>query len=131
MSKVTMKRGIILMLCSILQTSALSVEFSGGTGEPNDPYQIATAVDLMLLGESPEYYDKHFILTDDIDLDPNLPGRKVFEKSAIAPDANMVDRFFEGTPFFGVFNGNGNKILNFSCSSSDPFICLQKSKIWD
>jgi len=118
MSKVTMKRGIILMLCSILQTSALSVEFSGGTGEPNDPYQIGTASDLILLGESPEHYNKHFILTANIDLDPNLPGGKVFDSAVIAPDANMVDWFFEGTPFFSVFNGNGNKILNFSCTST-------------
>ena len=28
-------------------------KYSGGTGEPNDPYQIATAEDLMLLGETP------------------------------------------------------------------------------
>lgn len=40
-------------------------KYSGGTGEPNDPYQIATAEDLMLPGESPEEYDKHFILTTD------------------------------------------------------------------
>jgi hypothetical protein len=31
-------------------------KYSGGPGEPNDPYQIATANDLMLLGESPEDY---------------------------------------------------------------------------
>jgi len=58
-------------------------QYSGGTGEPNDPYQITTAEDLMLLGETPEDFDKHFILTADIDLDPNLPGRKVFDKAVI------------------------------------------------
>ncbi len=68
--------------------------YSGGTGEPNDPYQIATAEDLMLLGQTPEDYDKHFILTADIDLDPNLPGRRVFGISS----------------FGGVFNGNGHTI---------------------
>jgi len=36
---------------------------SGGTGRQNDPYQIATADDLMLLSESPGDYKKHFILT--------------------------------------------------------------------
>jgi len=40
-------------------------KYSGDTGEPKNPYQIATAEDLMLLGESPEGYDKHFILTTD------------------------------------------------------------------
>jgi len=72
-------------------------KYSGGTGEPNDPYQIATAEDLMLLGETPADYDKHFILTADIDLDPNLPGRKVFDKAVIEY-------------FAGVFDGNGHTI---------------------
>jgi hypothetical protein len=76
-------------------------EYSGGTGEPNDPYQIATAEDLMLLGDSPEDYDRHFILTADIDLDPNLPGRKVFDRA-------IIDFFT------GVFDGNEHIISNFT-----------------
>lgn len=80
-------------------------KYSGGTGVPDDPYQIATAEDLMLLGESPEDYEKHFILTDDIDLDPNLPGRKVFDEAIIGY-------------FKGVFDGNGHTISNFNCKSS-------------
>ncbi|MEJ2703994.1 MAG: hypothetical protein P8Z79_16270, partial [Sedimentisphaerales bacterium] len=80
-------------------------KYSGGTGEPNDPYQIATAEDLMLLGESPEDYDKHFIMTADIGLDPNLPGRKVFDKAVIA--SATIPSGFGGTPFTGVFDGNG------------------------
>jgi hypothetical protein len=106
-----MKCGIILMLCLLLQSAALPEEFSGGTGEPNNPYQIATADDLMLLGENPEYYDKHFILTADIDLDPNLPGRKVFKKAVIASETYDASRSgFDGTNFIGVFDGNGHTI---------------------
>ncbi|UCC99298.1 MAG: hypothetical protein JSW66_05310 [Phycisphaerales bacterium] len=74
-------------------------KYSGGTGDPNDPYQIATAADLIALGETPEDYDKHFILTSDIDLDPNLPGRKVFDRAII------------GNYFTGVFDGDGRTIL--------------------
>ena len=85
-------------------------KYAGGTGEPNSPYQIATAEDLILLGETPEVYDKHFILTTDIDLDPNLPGRKVFDRAVIAPDTNDATWDFEGTPFTGIFNGNGHTI---------------------
>ncbi|MBN2128801.1 MAG: hypothetical protein JW741_04865 [Sedimentisphaerales bacterium] len=48
-------------------------KYSGGSGTADDPYQIATAADLIALGETPEDYDKHFILTADIDLDPNRP----------------------------------------------------------
>jgi hypothetical protein len=87
-------------------------KYSGGTGEPNDPYQIATAEDLMLLGETPEDYDKHFILTADVDLDPNLPGRKVFDKAVIAPDLfhESSPSSFQGLVFSGVFDGNGHTI---------------------
>jgi hypothetical protein len=56
-----------------------TAKYSGGTGEPNDPYQIATAADLIALGETPDDYDKHFLLTADIDLDPNLPGRHLVD----------------------------------------------------
>jgi hypothetical protein len=85
-------------------------QYSGGTGEPNDPYQIATAKDLMLLGETPDDYDKHFILTADIDLDPNLPGRKVFGKAVIAPDVDPNKSGFQGEHFNGAFDGNGHVI---------------------
>jgi len=93
-------------------------KYSGGTGEPNDPYQIATAEDLMLLGETPEDYDKHFILTADIDLDPNLPGRKVFDKAVIAPDVNETDSGFQGSLFTGCFDGDGFAIRNLSIRNS-------------
>jgi hypothetical protein len=85
-------------------------KYSGGTGEPNDPYQIATAADLIALGETPEDYDKHFILTADIDLDPNLPGGRVFDKAVIAPDTDAANWRFQGTPFAGVFDGKGHTI---------------------
>jgi len=86
-------------------------KYAGGTGEPNDPYQIATAEDLMLLGDSPEDYDKHFILTSDIDLDPNLPGGKVFDKAVIAPDGSRS--------FIGVFDGNSHVISHLTIKGVD------------
>ncbi len=88
---------IAITVCSL--SFPAYAKYSGGTGEPNDPYQIATAEDLMLLGESPEDYDKHFILTADIDLDPNLPGGQVFGQEVI-PD------------FSGTFDGNDHTILH-------------------
>ena len=88
-------RTLLLTLTMCLLVLPVHAKYSGGTGEPNDPYQIATAADLIALGETPADYDKHFILTADIDLDPNLPGRKVFDKAVI------------GT-FTGVFDGNGH-----------------------
>ena len=64
--------GIILLIIASTITQASA--YSGGSGTPEDPYQIATAEDLIMLGETPDDYDKHFVLTADIDLDPNLPG---------------------------------------------------------
>lgn len=64
------KSGFLLTIPLLITIFSISLpvyaQYSGGSGEPNDPYQIATAEDLMLLGDSPEDYDKHFILTADI-----------------------------------------------------------------
>ena len=95
-------RPILVLLAISLFGQLAQAKYGGGIGTADDPYQIATAADLIALGDSPEDYDKHFILTDDIDLDPNLPGRKVFDKAVIAPGW--------ATPFTGVFDGNGHTI---------------------
>ncbi len=94
-------------------------KYSGGRGVPNDPYQIATAEDLMLLGETPEDYGKHFIMTADIDLDPNLPGRKAFDRAVIAPDVNDTERWFQGTGFTGVLDGDGHRISHLTIQGGD------------
>ena len=81
--------GVAAVVLTIVSTAA--AKYSGGSGTAQDPYQIATAADLIALGETPADYDKHFILTADIDLDPNLPGRKVFDKAVIAPDTDAAE----------------------------------------
>ena len=102
------------------ETEPAQTKYSGGTGEPNDPYQIATAEDLMLLGESPEDYDKHFIMTADIDLDPNLPGREVFDRAVIASDPTNSDpEAFDGNSFSGCFDGQGYVIRNLNIQGED------------
>jgi hypothetical protein len=99
---------IVLVVC--LLSVPAHAKYSGGTGEPNDPYQIATVADLIALGETPEDYDKYFILTADIDLDPNLPGGKVFDRAVIAPDIDPTQDAFQGMAFTGVFDGDGHAI---------------------
>ena len=103
-------RAILLAIIICLLSFPAYAKYSGGTGEANDPYQIATAEDLMLLGESPDDYDKHFVLTADIDLAANLPGRKIFERAVIASDTDDSRQWFQGVPFYGVFDGNGHTI---------------------
>jgi len=97
-ARITRIPGAIILLITILSLSLPAyAQYSGGTGEPNDPYQIATSADLIALGNEPNDYDKHFILTADINLDPNLPGCKVFDRAVIGS-------------FAGVFDGKGRTI---------------------
>jgi hypothetical protein len=101
---------LVLFVCP-----ASAVEFAGGTGEPNDPYQIATAEQLISIGLTSDLLDKCFVLVADIDLDPNLPGRDVFCRAVIAPAMNRVGDFipsdgFEGCAFDGDFDGSGYQI---------------------
>ena len=104
MRKITMKRRIILILCLILQSSALSAEFSDGTGEPNDPYLISTADELNSIGQNPGLMNAHFKLINDIDL-------------------TDIDFFIIGNepllPFTGVFDGNNHTISNFTYTSNE------------
>jgi hypothetical protein len=108
-------RTIPVLIAACLFALPAHAKYSGGNGTAQDPYQIATAADLIALGETPEDYDKHFILTADIDLDPNLRGRKVFDRAVIASgDLQWIERarFFQGTPFTGTFDGGGHTITH-------------------
>lgn len=79
--------------------------YSGGTGQPNDPYLIATAQDLIDLGNTPDHYDKHFRLVADIDL-----SGYTFDRAVIAPDVDDARSSLHGVMFSGVFEGSGHVI---------------------
>ncbi len=103
--------GVIALLVTVcLLRVSVHAQYSGGTDTPDDPYQITTAQDLILLGQTPNDYDKHFVLTADIDLDPNLPGRRVFDMAVIGPDTDLTETYYQGVPFTGVFDGNDHVI---------------------
>src|SRR4030042_1427707 len=120
----------ITLLSAIFSLSLPAyAQYSGGTGDPTHPYQIATAEDLMLLGDSPEDYDKHFILTSDIDL-----TGYVFDKAVIAPDTDPCDSdwsgfLFTGTTFAGVFDGNDH-IVSHLTINSESYLGLFGSLGW-
>ncbi len=82
-------------------------QYSSGTGTPEDPYQIATAQDLVDLGNNPNDYGKHFILTMDIDF-----SGVSFEQAVIASDREPSAPGFQGTRFSGSFDGKGHRIAN-------------------
>lgn len=73
--------------------------FAGGTGEPNNPYQIATAEQLITFGSDPNLWDKHFVLVRDLDM------------KGVDPNAmNPIGTYAE--PFLGVFDGRHHAISN-------------------
>jgi The GLUG motif len=90
-------------------------EFAGGTGEPNDPYLIASAQNLIALGHAPQLYDKHFRLTADIDLSDHT-----FKRAVIAPDTKVSGwGSFQGMPFTGVLDGNDHVIRHLHIQGED------------
>jgi len=77
--------------------------FSGGTGEPDDPYLISTADGLNAIGHNPRLMSAHFQLINDIDL-------------------GGIDLFVIGDQWYtfsGTFDGNGHTISNFSYTSPE------------
>jgi hypothetical protein len=109
----------------LLKISALSIvllmtnyafAYSGGTGEPNSPYQIADVNDLSELGGDIDNYEKFFVLTADIDLNPNLPGNQIFNDAVIAPCSSFA--------FTGSFDGADHKISNLTINAAENANCL-------
>ena len=66
---------------------------------------------LPAIGSDPNLLDKHFLLLNDIDLDPNLPGRKVLAHAVIAAGLEESENLQE-IAFAGSFDGKGHKIRN-------------------
>ncbi len=102
--------------CLIRPGEAIGAKFAGGTGDPSDPYQIATAPQLTSIGGDPNLLGRHFVLVADIDLDPNLPGGTVFQTAVIAPDAALWAPQILGTPFSGTFDGRGHTLRHVTLS---------------
>ncbi len=88
-------------------------KYGGGTGEPNDQYQIRDANHMQAIGADANDWDKHFKLMADINLDAytgdafNIIGVGHFE-------CTLDLCWLDGTPFTGVFDGNGHTISNFT-----------------
>lgn len=77
--------------------------FSGGTGEPDDPYLISAADELNSIGHNPRLMAANFKLINDIDL--------------AGVDFNIMANQY--CPFRGTFDGNDHTISNFSYMSPE------------
>ncbi len=96
-----------LIFLIFLLTSPVQAKYSGGTGEPNDPYLIATASDMNQIGAEPNDRNSYFLLVNDI----NLGDYTGTQFNIIGPNF--------ATPFTGVFDGNGHTISNFTYDSNN------------
>jgi hypothetical protein len=123
---------LVVLLAAIPFTSAFAATFAGGTGERDNPYQIATAGQLTALSDDISLFDRSFILTADIDLAPRLPGNRVFPGAVVQWSGRVVLRsgvVVEGYPlaFEGSFDGNGHSIRNctiFGDSNAGLFLLI-------
>ncbi len=97
---------ILLSMVVLLAMSTSAGAYSGGTGEPNDPYLIATVEDMNAIGANPDDWDKHFLLVADI----NLADYTGTQFNIIGNDNNA---------FTGVFDGNDHTISNFTYQCTD------------
>jgi hypothetical protein len=77
--------------------------FSGGTGEPDNPYLISTTDELTSIGNTPELMAASFRLIADIDL-------------AGVDFCIIASQLY---PFRGTFDGDGYTISNFSYTSAE------------
>jgi hypothetical protein len=97
-----------MLTLAVMSAPALAAGFAGGDGSPASPYQIATAAQLVAVGKDPNLWDKHFVLTRDLDMarvDPN----------AITPIGN------EQAPFLGTFDGGNHTVSNLRMAAESEF----------
>ncbi len=81
--------------------------YSGGNGSAEFPYLIANKADLLAIADNSDvHYDRHFLVTADIDLLGDI-----YDAPIIAPDPME--------PFSGGFDGGGHTIDNFTLSAGD------------
>ncbi len=115
-----MLRCVLVLGLAIELMSTTAWAYSGGTGKPNDPYQIATAQDLIELGQEHNDYNDCFVLTADIDL-----SGYTFDRAVIAPDVDDTTSSYpsspshQGTKFKGTFDGNGHIISHLLINGQD------------
>ena len=92
------------LLATVISNIGLATDdYAGGSGTAEDPYQIAEPNQLQALGANFLDWNKHFVLTADIDLAyfDGQDGRPVFNRIGIDQDH----------PFNGTFDGQGHAIV--------------------
>jgi len=100
-----MNRLTTFLLIIICMGTVQAQGYSGGSGTLTDPYHIATAQDLIDLGNTPDDHDKHFVLTNDLDMDG-------FQVKPIGYYSN---------PFTGIFDGVDHVVSKLTINRPDQY----------
>jgi len=98
--------GIILFVF-VLVSSVFGGVYSGGAGEPNEPFIIASADDLQQIAYEPNDWDKCFKMVADVNL------------AELGRNFDVIAEGDSYSYFSGVFDGNGHTISNFKCDACD------------
>jgi hypothetical protein len=98
----------VAVLSLWLSASAPAAKYAGGSGTQQAPFLISTAEDFQAIGENPADWDKHFRLTQDIDLSDynEVSLHTIGRWISYASPSNQ--------PFKGEFDGNGKTISHFT-----------------
>lgn len=102
------RRVLVVSLCLVFVSglTAHAVEFAGGTGEADDPYQIATAAQLLTIEQDAALQSRHFVLIADVDMDPNVTGGEVLARGLILTTGSLDGRGY------GVRNLGGHAVVS-------------------
>jgi len=90
-----------------------TAKYSGGTGQPNNPYRVFDANDMNGIGLHQEDWNKHFVMVNDV----NLAQFTATQFNIIG--VWVADSDPNNKPFTGIFDGNGFTISNFTYESTD------------
>ena len=103
---------VVLTVLFLWAGNALAL--SGG-GTEGDPWLIQSLADFDAFAGDPNYWDWGDYISLEVDID--LLGR-TYTTAVIAPDTDSSSDF-QGTPFMGVFEGNGHAIYNLGIEGGD------------
>ena len=98
---------VILLFVFMLVSSVFGGVYSGGAGEPNEPFIIASANDLQQIAYEPNDLDKCFKMVADVNL------------AELGRNFDVIGSDDWYTCFSGVFDGDGHTISNFKCDVCD------------
>lgn len=105
----------VIGLC-LFNAMAFGGVYGGGRGTVEDPWQIWGIGHFNELAQTPEDYNKQFILMTDLDL-----NGITYEQAVIAPDRDPETWGHQGAQFKGTFDGNGFTIHNLTINNPSGF----------